>query len=172
MELPALALTYDDVLLIPGVSTVSSRQDVDCGAQFTRGIRLSAPFVSANMDTVTEAPMARALAGFGGIGLIHRFLPVDAQTAEVGLVKGYQSHVIEDPHTVPPAVTVSDARRIRERFEVNGVPVVDDDRVLLGILTNRDLRMADDAALASDRMTPRGQLAEALPLPFGGTALP
>lgn len=158
MELPTLALTYDDVLLVPGFSTVRSRRDVDCTTQFTRGIRLSAPFVSANMDTVTEAPMALALAEFGGIGVIHRFLPVEDQAAEVARVKRYQSHVIEDPHTISPAVTIADARRLMQRLGVHGLPVVDDDRALLGILTNRDIRMADDRALVSDQMTPRERL--------------
>ena len=149
-----IALTYDDVMLVPQFSSVRSRQDVECSSQFTRQIRLSSPFVSSNMDTVTEGKMAIALAEFGGIGVIHRFLPVEAQVKEVSKVKRFQSRVIEDPYTISPDASIAEARRRMEQFQVHGLPVVKDDRKLMGILTHRDVQLAAGTELASERMTP------------------
>jgi len=153
LDIP-LALTYDDVLLLPRFSSVRSRREVDCTARFTRQIALKAPLVSANMDTVTEAKMGIALAEFGGIGVIHRFLPIDAQVAEVTKVKRYQSEVIEDPFTIAPHATVGQARQLMDQLGINGLPVVEADKKLLGILTRRDVQLIDDDVLVSERMTP------------------
>ena len=102
MDSIPLALTYDDVLLVPQFSSIQSRKDVDCATRFTKQIELRVPFVSSNMDTVTESRMAIAVAEFGGVGVIHRFLPIHAQVKEVTKVKRYQSRVIEDPDTISP----------------------------------------------------------------------
>ena len=161
-EMP-LALTYDDVLLQPRFSTVRSRRDVDTSAYFARQIALKTPLVSANMDTVTEARMAIAMARFGGLGVIHRFMSVDDQAAEVGRVKRRQSHVIHNPVTISPTASVSDAWSIMERHDISGLPVVDDDAGLLGILTSRDVMLADAGQLVSARMTPRDRLITAPP---------
>ena len=155
LESIPLALTYDDVLLVPQFSSVRSRQDVDCASRFTRQISLTAPFVSSAMDTVTEGKMAIAVAEFGGIGVIHRFLPIEAQVREVAKVKRYQSRIIEDPYTIPPNATIAEARQQMQRLEVHGLPVVERDRLLAGILTRRDVQLATDGELVSDRMTPR-----------------
>jgi IMP dehydrogenase len=146
-------LTYDDVLLVPQFSSIRSRRDVDCATRFTRQIELKAPFVSANMDTVTESRMAIAIAEFGGIGAIHRFLPIEAQVAEVLRVKRHQSKVIEDPYTVSPEATIGEARRLMAQLGVHGLPVVGGDQRLLGMLTHRDVELADDNLLVSERMT-------------------
>ena len=95
----ALGLTYDDVLLVPRRSRVRSRQDVSTRSSFTPGIELEVPIVSANMDTVTMAPMAIAMAQLGGIGVVHRFLPIDAEATEVRRVKRFLTHVIAEPYT-------------------------------------------------------------------------
>lgn len=163
MDAIPLALTYDDVLLVPSYSPVNSRREVNPGTQFTRQISLTTPFVSANMDTVTEARMAIAVAEFGGIGVIHRFLPIEAQVAEVRRVKRYQSQVIEDPHTAAPGTTAVEARRLMDQLDISGLPVVDEDHRLLGILTRSDLQLANDDALVSQRMTPWERLVVAPP---------
>jgi IMP dehydrogenase len=158
-----LALTYDDVLLVPRFSGVQSRRQVDTATRFTRQIALKTPFISANMDTVTEASMAIAVAEFGGIGVIHRFLPTEAQVAEVARVKRYQSEVIEEPYTISLHATLSQARELMRQHGISGLPVVDESHRLLGILTSRDLRFADDSAPVSERMTPRERLIVAPP---------
>ena len=158
MDSIPLALTYDDVLLVPRFSSIQRRRDVDCSAKFTKQITLKTPFVSANMDSVTESSMAIAMAEYGGIGVIHRFLPIPAQVAEVTKVKRYQSTVIDAPHTISANTTVGEAWRLMEQLEIHGLPVVDGQNKLLGMLSNRDLRFADDDALVSERMTPRERL--------------
>ncbi len=158
MESIPLALTYDDVLLVPAFSTVRSRRNVDTTTRFAGQITLNTPFVSANMDTVTEARMAIAVALFGGIGVIHRFLPIDLEAAEVARVKRYRSHVIEEPYTIGPEATVKEARRLMQQAGVSGLPVVGEGKMLLGILTRRDVLLAEDSMLVSERMTPRERL--------------
>ena len=158
MDAIPLALTYDDVLLVPRFSSVKSRRAVSCSAQFTRQIRLNAPLVSANMDSVTEAPMAIAVAEFGGIGVIHRFLPIEDQVREVTRVKRFQSLIIEDPHTISPQTTLAEAQRLTEQLGISGFPVVTEDRRLLGMITHRDLQLVGDYTLVSERMTPRERL--------------
>jgi hypothetical protein len=114
-------LTYDDVLLVPRRSRVRSRQDVSTRSSFTPKIALEVPIVSANMDTVTTAPMAVAMAQLGGIGVLHRFLPVEEEAADVRKVKRYLTHVVGEPYVIEPDRTVGHARaeaqRLRERHE-------------------------------------------------------
>lgn len=158
MESIPLGLTYDDVLLVPRFSSVKSRKNVDCSSQFTRQIGLKAPFVSSNMDTVTESAMAIAVAEFGGVGVIHRFLPIEAQAKEVSKVKRSQSRIIEDPHTISPTATIGEARLLMERMRIHGLPVLGAGGILVGIVTHRDVQLRDDNELVSERMTPRERL--------------
>lgn len=157
-ELP-LALSYDDVLLVPQRSPIASRADVDTTARFTRRISLAAPIVSANMDTVTEAPMAIAMARAGGIGIVHRFLTIDEQVAQVARVKRAEALVIDDPFTIGPELTLERAMdEMRERG-ANGLVVVDGERRPIGILTRRDVLLRDDVSIAvSQVMTPADRL--------------
>jgi IMP dehydrogenase len=132
-------LTFDDVLLIPGRSDVLPNE-TDTSTRFTRGISLRIPLCSAAMDTVTEAALAIAIAQQGGIGVVHKNLPVERQAEEVDKVKRSESGMIVDPVTIPYDRPVSEALAVMERFKISGVPVVDTDGHLVGIITNRDLR--------------------------------
>jgi len=138
-------LTFDDVLLVPAESAVLPN-DVSTSTRLTRGIELAIPVVSAAMDTVTEAPMAIALAREGGIGVIHRNLSIAEQVAEVDRVKRSESGMITEPVTLPPDARVVDALELMARYKISGVPITDGDGRLVGILTNRDLRFEDDVA--------------------------
>ena len=161
-ELP-LALTFDDVLLVPRRSRLRSRADVTTRTQLTRTIALEIPVLSANMDTVTTAPMAIALAQLGGIGVLHRFLSVEDEVAEVVRVKRFRSRVISDPHTIAPAASLDQARAEAERLGVSGLLVVDGDGRLAGILTTRDVRAGEGGAAVADHMTPRERLVTGAP---------
>jgi IMP dehydrogenase len=132
-------LTFDDVLLIPARSDVLPSQ-TDTATRFTRNIRLQIPLCSAAMDTVTEASLAIALAQQGGIGVIHKNLPIERQAEEVDKVKRSESGMIVDPVTIRPDRPVREALLVMERFHISGVPVVDEAGHLVGIITNRDLR--------------------------------
>jgi IMP dehydrogenase len=144
----SLGLTFDDVLLIPGASSVLP-SNVKVGGQFSTGIGLNTPIVSAAMDTVTEAATAIALARAGGIGVLHRSLTPEAQAAEVTKVKRAQSSIIRDPVTASKDMTVAQANRLG----VTGIPILDGDK-LLGIVTNRDLRyIKDDHKTLGEIMT-------------------
>src|SRR5438445_1357991 len=136
---PAVALTFDDVLLAPRHSSVHPR-DVDVRSHFTRGISLNIPVVAAAMDTVTEAEVAIAMAREGGIGVIHKNMPIDRQAAEVDRVKRSESGMILHPITLGPDRPLREAVRLMERFRISGVPIVDDAGRLIGIITNRDLQ--------------------------------
>src|SRR2546429_515212 len=136
---PAAALTFDDVLLVPRLSSVHPR-NVDVRSRFTRGISLNIPLVSAAMDTVTESEMAIAIAREGGIGVIHKNRPVDRQAAEVDKVKRSESGMILHPITLGPDRPLREAVRLMERFHISGVPIVDDAGRLAGIITTRDLQ--------------------------------
>src|SRR6267378_3374255 len=136
---PASALTFDDVLLVPRLSSVHPRT-VDVRSRFTRGISLNIPLVSAAMDTVTESEMAIAIAREGGIGVLHKNMPVDRQAAEVDRVKRSESGMILHPITLGPDRPLREAVRLMERFRISGVPIVDDAGRLVGIITNRDLQ--------------------------------
>jgi len=131
-------LTFDDVLLIPRYAAFHPR-DVEVRSLFSRRVPLEVPIVSAAMDTVTEAPLAIALARDGGIGVIHKNLSIKQQAAQVDRVKRSESGMIVDPITLPPSATVGEALAIMARFHISGVPISEDGR-LAGILTNRDLR--------------------------------
>ena len=152
-----LGLTFDDVLLVPAESSVLPA-DVDTHTRLTRSIELAIPIVSAAMDTVTEAPMAIALARAGGIGVIHRNLSIQDQTAEVDRVKRSQSGMIVDPVTLPPAALVSDALALMARYHISGVPITDVEGRLVGLLTNRDLRFVDDVDQAIENVMRRPPL--------------
>ena len=136
-------LTFDDVLLVPASSHVLPN-DVSTRARLTPSIELAIPIVSAAMDTVTEARLAIALAREGGIGVVHRNLSIEAQVAEIDKVKRSESGMIVEPVTLPPDAPVSTALELMARYKVSGVPITDDDGVLVGILTNRDLRFEND----------------------------
>ncbi|PIR70657.1 MAG: IMP dehydrogenase [Candidatus Niyogibacteria bacterium CG10_big_fil_rev_8_21_14_0_10_42_19] len=132
-------LSFDDVLLVPRRSGILSRKDVFLGTRFSRGISLELPLVSANMDTVTEAKMARFMAEVGGIGVIHRFLSIEDQAEEVRKVKRAENIIIEDPYTINEESTIAEARKLMADFGVSGLLVKDSKDSLSGILTHRDL---------------------------------
>ncbi len=158
MELPdkfaALGLTYDDVLLLPGESDLAP-SDIDTTARLTREISLRVPLVSAAMDTVTESRMAIAMARQGGLGVLHRNLSIEDQAYQVDLVKRTQTGIISNPVTIGPDATLEQLDTICGEYRVSGLPVVDSDDHLLGIITNRDLRftpVADWATTKVDEM--------------------
>src|SRR6476620_1290252 len=136
-------LTFDDVLLVPAESHVLPN-DVSTATRLTPSIQLAIPVVSAAMDTVTEARLAIALAREGGLGVIHRNLSIADQVAEVDKVKRSESGMIVEPVTLRPDALVGDAQEIMARYKISGVPITDDENVLVGILTNRDLRFETD----------------------------
>lgn len=135
--------TFDDVLLIPAYSEVTPNM-VSTGSRFSRNINLNVPFVSAAMDTVTEAAMAIAIAREGGIGVIHKNMSIEAQAAQVRKVKRAESGMIYDPVTICKDRTVGDALRLMKENHIGGIPVVDEEMMLTGIVTNRDLRFQTD----------------------------
>ena len=148
-------LTFDDVLLIPRLAEFHPRE-VDVCSMFSRRVPLNVPIVSAAMDTVTEAPLAIALARDGGIGVIHKNLSIEAQAAQVDRVKRSESGMIVDPVTLPPNATVGEAHAIMARFHISGVPISEHGK-LVGILTNRDLRFeTQPERLVSEIMTREG----------------
>lgn len=140
-------LTYDDVLLVPAYSEIMPR-DVNISSKFSRGITLKTPIVSAAMDTVTESAMAIAIAGEGGIGVLHKNMSIEAQAGEVRKVKRSESGMIQDPITLDIHATVGDALIIMRDNSIGGIPVVNENKKLLGIVTNRDLRFQKDMKMA------------------------
>lgn len=132
-------LTYDDVLLVPNYSDVLPRE-VNIQSRFSRNITLNVPIVSAAMDTVTESAMAIAMAQEGGIGVLHKNMTIDQQAAKVRKVKRAESGMIIDPVTLPLTAKVADAKAVMKEFGIGGIPIVDENRILKGIVTNRDLR--------------------------------
>src|SRR5438094_10011404 len=136
-------LTFDDVLLVPAESRVLPN-DVSTETRLTRGITIEIPIVSAAMDTVTEARLAIALAREGGMGIVHRNLSIEAQVAEIDKVKRSEAGMIVEPVTLPPDAPVRAALELMARYKVSGVPITDREGVLVGILTNRDLRFEND----------------------------
>ncbi len=133
------ALTYDDVLLVPAYSEVLPRE-VNLDSKFTRNISLKTPIVSAAMDTVTESGMAIAIAQDGGIGVLHKNMSIEQQAVEVRNVKRAESGMILDPVTLDETALVKDAKQMMAEFSIGGIPIVDDNKRLIGIITNRDLR--------------------------------
>jgi IMP dehydrogenase len=157
-ELPAkfapLGLTYDDVLLIPGASDIVPTE-VDTSSRLTRRIRLAVPLVSSAMDTVTEARMAIAMARVGGVGILHRNLSAEEQAGHADLVKRSEAGMVTNPVTCSPDNTLAEVDALSSRYRISGAPVVDGDGVLVGIVTNRDMRFeTDQNRLVRDVMTP------------------
>lgn len=149
-------LTFDDVLLVPAYSEVLPR-DVDISSKFTRNIRLNTPIVSAAMDTVTEAELAIAIAREGGIGVIHKNMTIEAQAAQVRKVKRAENGMIYDPITISKENTVGDALKLMHDYRIGGIPVVNSENILIGIVTNRDLRFQRDMSRKIDEvMTKEG----------------
>jgi IMP dehydrogenase len=138
-----LALTFDDISIVPGFSDTHPNE-VDLRTRVCRGINLNIPILSAAMDTVTESRLAIALAQEGGIGMIHKNLPIDVQAEEVDKVKRSEAGMIVDPVTMRPDQSIHEALAVMARYKISGVPVTDDEGHLVGILTNRDLRFEDD----------------------------
>ncbi|MDE6879481.1 MAG: IMP dehydrogenase, partial [Odoribacter sp.] len=138
-RITAEGLTFDDVLLVPAYSEVLPR-NVDLTSRFSKGIELKTPIVSAAMDTVTEAAMAIAIAREGGIGVIHKNMTIAEQARQVEMVKRAENGMIYAPVTIQPYKTVQDALNLMKEFKIGGIPVVDNDNTLVGIVTNRDLR--------------------------------
>ena len=152
-------LTFDDVLLVPKYSEVRSRREASTDTSLTRQISISVPMVSANMDTVTEAEMAITIAREGGIGIIHRFMSLEDQVAQVSRVKRTESIVIENPYTLLDSSTTGDVRALMNEKNVGGILIVSRDDKLKGIVTTRDLRFVDDLdSPVSQVMTKRADL--------------
>lgn len=144
--LEQMALTYDDVLLVPQFSDVESRRALAVETRLTRKIKLQIPIVSSNMDTVTEAEMAIAMAREGGIGIIHRFMPIEQQKAQITRVKKTVSFVVDNPITLSVKDTVGDAKRIVNETGTGGILILNGDQQLHGIVTTRDLLFEEDDA--------------------------
>ena len=154
------ALTFDDVLLLPDYSEVLP-QDTDLSTKLTRAIDLKIPVVSAAMDTVTESKMSIALAELGGIGIIHKNMPIIEQAKEVNSVKKFESGIVREPITISPDKTVGELIRLTQEFNISGMPVVENEN-LVGIVTSRDFRNVLDSTLAvSNIMTPKEKLVTA-----------
>ncbi|MGB2381901.1 MAG: IMP dehydrogenase, partial [Porticoccaceae bacterium] len=151
------ALTFDDVLLVPGYSAVTAK-DVSTHAQLTRGIRMNIPLVSAAMDTVTESRLAIAIAAEGGVGIIHKSMTIEQQAKEVHMVKKFESGVVKDPHTIQSSATLQELHDLSMANNISGLPVIEDGN-LIGIVTRRDVRFATDMdALVTSVMTPKQDL--------------
>ena len=158
------ALTFDDVLLVPKYSEIHSRGAVTTATQITPEIQLQIPIISSNMDTVTEASMAAAMARAGGIGIIHRFLTIERQVAEVTRVKRAESYRVDDPVTSLADTPLKGALQQMKDSECSGLVVVDAHNKLVGILTHRDLDLADDlSGTVASLMTPRERMVTGVP---------
>ena len=150
-------LTYDDVLLIPAYSEVLPRT-VELSTKFSKNIELKIPFVTAAMDTVTEAKMAIAIAREGGIGVIHKNMSIKEQAKQVATVKRAENGMNYDPVTIKKGSTVRDALALMAEYKIGGIPVVDDNRYLVGIVTNRDLRFELDINKRIDEVMTKDNL--------------
>jgi IMP dehydrogenase len=160
-----LGLTFDDVLLLPGESDVVP-SEADTTSRVSRNITVSMPLLSSAMDTVTEARMAIAMARQGGVGVLHRNLSIDDQAQQVDIVKRSEAGMVAHPVTIGPDASIADADEVCARYRISGVPVVDEQRVLLGIVTNRDMRFeVDHSRLVRQVMTP-------MPLVTGHEGIP
>ncbi len=143
-----VGLTYDDVMLLPNMTDVIPA-DADVSTQLTKRIRINVPIISAAMDTVTESPLAIAMARYGGMGVIHRNLSIQAQASEVDKVKRNESGMVTDPVTISPEASLAEWDELCGRYRISGLPVVDEHDVLMGILTNRDTRFIPRADYAA-----------------------
>ncbi len=159
------ALTFDDILLVPAKSSVLPRE-TDLSTKLTKKIKLNIPLVSAAMDTVTEARMAIAMAAQGGIGIIHKNMSIERQAEEVDKVKRSESGMIVNPITLTEDKTVQDALELMKKYKISGIPIVDDNNKLIGILTNRDLRFEPNVNLPIKEVMTRSNLKTA---PVGTT---
>ncbi len=156
---PETALTFDDVLLVPKKSAIRSRHAVNTRTWFSRHIPLAAPVVSSNMDTVTEWSMARMMARLGGIGVIHRFMTIERQAAEVQRVKRTEGFMVERPYNLSATATVQQARDRMDELHIGGLVVTNDSEDVLGLVTARDLMFERNAARpVTEVMTPRAKL--------------
>ncbi len=156
MKIIGDGLTFDDLLLVPGPSEVLPNE-VEVGTRLTKKIKLNIPLMSASMDTVTESRMAIAMARQGGIGIIHKNMSIEEQAREVDRVKRSEHGVITDPFFLHPYNTLADALEIMSNYKISGVPIVDDQMYLKGILTNRDVRFQEDpSVIIDDIMTKDG----------------
>ena len=152
-KISGTAITFDDILLVPSKSRVLPR-DVELKTRLTKNIELNIPVISAAMDTVTESEMAIAVAREGGIGIIHKNMSIELQSAEVDRVKRSESGMIMDPITLTSDKTIADALKLMQQYRISGIPIIDSKNILIGILTNRDLRFEpDETQLVSDIMT-------------------
>jgi IMP dehydrogenase len=151
------ALTFDDVLLLPGHSVVLPR-DAQLSTHLTRTIQINIPLLSAAMDTVTEARLAIAMAQEGGIGIIHKNMSIDDQAAQVRKVKKFESGVVKDPITIKPSTTVRELLQLTEQHNISGMPVVEGEQ-LVGIVTHRDVRFEKNLdKRVAQIMTPKERL--------------
>lgn len=154
-----MGLTYDDVLLIPQKSSVRSRSQVSTRTQVTRNISLGIPFVSSNIDTVTESEMAISMAKLGGIGIIHRFMSIERQVAKVMRVKRSEGFILGTPFTLTPETTVKEARAIMKQRQVTSAVIVDPKNKVLGLVSERDMWfLEDDSVILHKLMTPADKL--------------
>lgn len=154
-----LGLAFDDVLIVPKYSKIRSRRNIDLKTRFSRRIKINAPIVSANMDTVTESDMAIAMARQGGIGVIHRFNSIEDQTREVKRVKRAENLVISDPVTINKEATLEQTLALMKENRISGVLVVDKNKILQGIITSRDVRFCQDHNVRVGKiMTPYDKL--------------
>ena len=160
-----MGLTFDDVLLVPAKSLVLPRE-VDTSTYLTPEIKLNIPIVSAAMDTVTESAMAIAMAREGGIGILHKNLSIEDQCGEVDKVKRSESGMIRNPITLTPDKTIGEAQEIMKKYRVSGIPIVDNNDKLVGILTNRDLRFEPNKNLLVSKLMTKENLITA---PIGTT---
>ncbi len=152
-------LTFDDVLLVPKRSAIASRQDVNTSTKLTQQIQLRLPIISANMDTVTEAAMAVAMARVGGIGIIHRFMTIQNQVRHVQQVKRSEGFVVEDPHAIAEDASIDKARNLMQRYDVGGLVVTNGNQKLIGLVTQRDIILAPNPlAKVSTVMTPPDEI--------------
>lgn len=162
---PSKGLTFEDVLLVPRRSPIKSRRDVNTQTRLTDRIRLNIPVISANMDTVTEARMAIAMAKNGGIGILHRFMTIEQQVNQVRRVKRAQGFIVEAPYSIPLSATVEQARQLMERHGVGGLAVLEDGSAkLAGLITRRDILLAPESlTTVKAAMTPFERLVTAQP---------
>ncbi|CAN0502641.1 unnamed protein product, partial [Laminaria digitata] len=152
------ALTFDDVLLVPAASSVLP-STADTRTKVTNSIALNIPLLSSAMDTVTESRMAITMAQAGGMGVIHKNLGIEEQAREVRRVKRFESGIVYNPVTLRPNQTLGDARMLTERYGFTGFPVIDENHRVLGIVTNRDMRFAENDATTVQAMMTRDNLA-------------
>jgi IMP dehydrogenase len=161
---PTKGLTFDDVLLVPKRSPITSRQDVDTSTWLTPAIRLHIPIISANMDTVTETALAIAMARAGGIGIIHRFMTIENQVKQVKRVKRAEGFMVEQPYSIALESSIAQAHQLMNRYEVGGLVVTNGENELIGLVTQRDIVLApDDNAPVSSVMTHPDQIISITP---------